>query len=152
MDAVAELRDVHEAIQRAVDRLLPTMRALDPASTEFTPLALRSALGELSESMLDLFAREEGLMPFLAEHVPEMVSAAREVLAAHDQVSGALARLVHQTKRVAVASTLRRRFEHFASLYIPYAGRESQLIASLLERLTPEQRAALSSALVAATA
>lgn len=106
---------------------------------------LASKLHVLCDGLLLHFAREEeGLFPFVAEHVPELGQAVRELHAAHDEICGAALRMAHALRggHVTIAA-LRERFERFESAYSAHAHKERDTLRRLAERLSAADRAAL---------
>lgn len=138
-DAIAELVHDHEELNRDV-LAIATMIAADAA-----PTTLKPALEELREHLFSHFAREEeGLFPFVADHVPELADRVTAMATAHDAICGAVARMSYLLAGDATSpAVLRPLFERFQLAYAQHARVEGDLLNGLRDRLDAEARIAL---------
>ena len=101
-------------------------------------------LVELRENLFLHFAREEeGLFPFVAQHVSALAEQIHVMEVAHDTICGALVRMVHLTSTAAPLATVEHVFERFENAYAAHAVAESELLGELATRLDSEQRTTL---------
>jgi iron-sulfur cluster repair protein YtfE (RIC family) len=139
-DPVRELAHDHADLNRRVlevGAMLDGMRVGRDAK-------LVEALAELREHLFLHFAREEeGLFPFVAEHVPELGDRVHAMAVAHDAICGALARMCHLASSEAKPLALRAVFERFESAYAAHSSFEAELLRSLEGRLDADQRTQL---------
>ena len=143
-DVVADLLDHHAEINRAILDVASMMRGVDPDSKAFPPFHLRSTLTLVRDLVFTHFAREEeGLFPFLEDAAPDLRPSVEEMLAAHDTICGALARMVHLSTTDSVARSLVVVFERFETAYAQHARNEEILLSAVDQRLDVVQRGRL---------
>jgi iron-sulfur cluster repair protein YtfE (RIC family) len=138
-DALDELAHDHADLNRRVIELgkLLAGEAIDPSSHA------DQLLLELREELFFHFAREEeGLFPFVTEHVAELAPAIDAMATAHDAICGGVARMCHMVKTATVA-TMRGLFERFEQAYVQHSKMEAELLRKLETRLDADQRLAL---------
>jgi hypothetical protein len=106
--------------------------------------ALVTLMRELRENLFLHFAREEeGLFPFVSEHVPDLADQVQAMAIAHDAICGAVARMVHLASADAKPPTLVPVFERFQAAYASHAKTEAELLRNLRGRLDADQRTQL---------
>jgi iron-sulfur cluster repair protein YtfE (RIC family) len=106
--------------------------------------ALVERLTELREQLFLHFAREEeGLFPFVAEHIPELADQVNTMAMTHDTICGVVARMCYMATVSAEPSALRPFFERFEQAYASHAKVEAELLRGLEGRLDGAQRAQL---------
>jgi DUF438 domain-containing protein len=106
-------------------------------------------LADLRDHLFHHFAREEeGLFPFVTEHVSVLAEQIHVMELAHDTICGALARMVHLAQGAASIESVTQLFDRFESSYAAHAQSEAALLEELEQRLDAEHRTALA-ALVA---
>lgn len=139
-DPVQDLVHDHADLNRRVLALGTTIRALDRDDGNGMALALVTRLGELREMMFLHFAREEeGLFPYVAEIVPELVDQVQAMAVAHDAICGALARMYHLSAANADIGVITQVFNRFETAYASHAEIEADFLNKLTTRLAPEQ-------------
>jgi iron-sulfur cluster repair protein YtfE (RIC family) len=139
-DVVADLLDHHAEINRAILDVASLIPQVDPDSKAFPPLQLRSTLTRVRDLVFIHFAREEeGLFPFLEDAAPDLRPSVEEMLAAHDTICGALARMVHVSTTDSVAR-MPVLFERFQTAYAQHARNEEILLSAVDRRLDAVQR------------
>jgi iron-sulfur cluster repair protein YtfE (RIC family) len=137
VDPVRELAHDHADLNRRVLDLGAMIGGRGTGSTT----ELVEAIAELREQLFLHFAREEeGLFPFVAEHVPELADQVDVMAVAHDAICGALARMVHIASSDDKPAALRAIFERFESGYADHASAEAELLRRLEARLDADQR------------
>ena len=110
---------------------------------------LAEPLAALRDHLFHHFAREEeGLFPFVTEHVSVLAQQIHVMEVAHDTICGALARMVHLAEDEASLESITNLFDRFENAYAVHAQSESELLEELGQRLDAEHRVALA-ALVA---
>ena len=145
-DPVGVLAHDHADLNRRVLALGTVIRKLE--GEPGVSGALIDSLTELRELLFLHFAREEeGLFPFVAEHVPDLADQAREMAVAHDAICGALARMFHLASAAEAVAAIAPVFERFEASYASHAATEARLLEQLAPRLAPEARDALTSIL-----
>jgi iron-sulfur cluster repair protein YtfE (RIC family) len=137
-DALATLVHDHGDLNRQVleiGTLIPSDEPLVVAKTK---------LDNLREQLFLHFAREEeGLFPFVADHVPELADRVHAMEVAHDTICGAIARMCHLLAAGTNPPALGSLYDRFAAAYAGHAKMEAELLQSLHDRLNDEERAAL---------
>jgi iron-sulfur cluster repair protein YtfE (RIC family) len=142
-DPIEQLTHDHGEINRRVIALGVQMQKQHDVDSLLVPLR------ELREQLFLHFAREEeGLFPFVLEHVDGLADRIQEMQVAHDTICGALARMVHLAQTNSALAILAPLFERFESAYATHAQMEAALLEQLGPRLDADQRTRLS-ALVA---
>jgi uncharacterized protein YyaL (SSP411 family) len=137
-DALADLVHDHADLNRQVLELGTLIASDEPA------IASKARLDDLREHLFAHFAREEeGLFPFVADHFPDLADRVNAMASAHDAICGAVARMCHLIAAGNSTQTLQPMFERFQVAYAQHARVESELLASLRDRLDDEQRVAL---------
>ena len=134
-DPIRELAHDHVDLNRRVlllAQLLPTSSRAN----------LCAVLDEIREDLFFHFAREEeGLFPFVAQHIPELDAPMQDLAIAHDAICGALARLIHMAAQAETRNeTLQAVFERFEASYASHATSEANLLRGLEDRLDAAQR------------
>ena len=106
--------------------------------------ALLIPLRDLREQLFLHFAREEeGLFPFVIEHVAGLADQIHEMEIAHDTICGALARMVHLAQTNSALAILAPLFERFETAYATHAQMEGELLRQLATQLDADQRTRL---------
>jgi iron-sulfur cluster repair protein YtfE (RIC family) len=115
--------------------------AAGPGAREGLP-ALAS---ELRDELLEHFANEEeGLFPFIREHVPKRREAVDRLQEAHDVICGALVRFSFLAEREGeLSNEAHLAYERFQTAYGAHSRDEADLLDDLARVLTPEQQAEL---------
>lgn len=135
-DPVDDLAHDHADINRRVLALGALIRAASSG--------LAAPLAELRELLFLHFAREEeGLFPYVSEHVPALAGAVHDMASAHDAICGALARMSYLAAAGDALPTIATVYTRFATAYAEHSARETALLADLATRLQPAERAAL---------
>jgi iron-sulfur cluster repair protein YtfE (RIC family) len=143
-DPVQDLVHDHADINRRVLALGSAIRALDRNDGDGMALALVNRLGELRELLFLHFAREEeGLFPFVAEAMPDLVDQVHAMALAHDAICGGLARMYHLASTNAALTVILAVFARFEAAYASHADAEAKLLHQLSRKLDPAQRAQL---------
>jgi iron-sulfur cluster repair protein YtfE (RIC family) len=106
---------------------------------------LSALASELRDELLGHFAdEEEGLFPFIREHVPKQREAVDRLQEAHDVICGALVRFSFLAERGGeLSSEARLAYERFQAAYGAHSRDEADLLDELARVLTPEQQAEL---------
>lgn len=139
-DAIDQLTHDHGEINRRVLALGTQVRSLQRVTTSTTE-SLVTPLRELREQLFLHFAREEeGVFPFVTEHVVELSDQIHVMEVAHDTICGALARMVHLAQTSASLAMLAQLFDRFENAYAAHAEQESELLAALATKLDADQR------------
>jgi hypothetical protein len=111
--------------------------------------ALADALALLREDLLHHFAREEeGLFPFVLEHLPDLGPQVERLAAAHDAICGTIMRMAHIAERDADAfarqlATITSLHARFEATYADHARDERELLEALPRRIDAHHRAEL---------
>jgi iron-sulfur cluster repair protein YtfE (RIC family) len=92
---------------------------------------------------LHFVREEEGLFPFLAKVAPDLEPAIAELIGVHDEICGALARMVQIIDTTSYLDALMPLFERFQAAYVRHAHAERALLEEAAARLTGEQRVEL---------
>jgi iron-sulfur cluster repair protein YtfE (RIC family) len=137
-DAIDNLAHDHADLNRRVLELGALIGSDEPA------IVAKTKLDNLRDQLFLHFAREEeGLFPFVADHVPDLADRVHAMEIAHDTICGAVARMCHLLATGTTPVTLRPMFDRFAAAYGGHAKVESDLLRELRDRLDDEQRRAL---------
>lgn len=120
------------------DLLRADVRANNPDVREVLP-ALAS---ELRDELLEHFANEEeGLFPFIREHVPTRREVVDRLQAAHDVICGALVRFSFLAEREGkLSKEADLAYERFQAAYSDHSRDEADLLDELSRTLTPNQQ------------
>jgi iron-sulfur cluster repair protein YtfE (RIC family) len=115
--------------------------ANQPAAREELP----ALAAELKDELLEHFANEEeGLFPFVRDHVLELCDAVDHLQSAHDFICGALVRFSFLAEREGPLSPeARLAFERFQAAYSEHSRDEADLLDALTRILTPAKQAEL---------
>ena len=103
----------------------------------------------LREELLLHFAKEEeGLFPFVRQHIPAKVDAVNRMERAHDTICGAVVRLGYLVKRPPIdpettLPQLHSLYERFERAYADHSREEKELFSELGTSLDNGKRAAL---------
>ena len=137
--SVAGFEHSHRRINELVFRCREQMHAPSPA--------IREVLVELRDELLTHLAREEeGLFPFVREHVPDMRDAVDRLAIAHDNICGAVVLLVRRatapdgTNQAALPTALAT----FERAYALHEREEREVLQQLALRLDRREQAELS--------
>lgn len=148
-DPIDDLVHDHGELNRRVLDLGVQMRrasAIDSIGDARTAGAatIVEPLADLRDYLFHHFAREEeGLFPFVTEHVSVLAAQIHAMEVAHDTICGALARMVHLAQGGATLDAIAQLFDRFETAYAEHARAESELLGSLGQHLDAEHRAAL---------
>src|SRR4051812_33990570 len=128
-DPIVEFEHTHGRLSELVLELTRTVAAArpgrTPTETEWRSFSHR--LDELREQLLLYFAREEeGLLPYLREHMPMLRARADQLVAAHDTICGTLVRLTHMVANDGrtLGPNVLSLFDRFESAYREHAREE----------------------------
>jgi iron-sulfur cluster repair protein YtfE (RIC family) len=127
------------------------VRALDEHAEvlrrkRFSGKQLFALIEQLRDELFTHFAREEeGLFPFIVQHVPEASRTVDRLVAAHDAICGSLSRLLLVTSRSDSdgRGVFEELFGRFNVLYREHACTEVTLLREIGDRLDGGQRAKL---------
>ena len=137
-DPIAKLTHDHGEINRRVIALGVQMQKQPDVDALLVPLR------DLREQLFLHFAREEeGLFPFVTEHVAGLAERIHEMEVAHDTICGALARMVYLAQTMSSLAMLAPLFERFETAYATHAQMEGELLGELATALDADQRARL---------
>jgi DUF438 domain-containing protein len=137
-DPIGQLTHDHGELNRRVIALGVLVQKQADVDELLVPLR------DLREQLFLHFAREEeGLFPFVLEHVVGFAERIHEMEIAHDTICGALARMVHLAQTSSSLATLSPMFERFETAYASHAQTEGELLATLATTLDAEQRTRL---------
>lgn len=149
-DALRNFAHHHGELNRCVVGLAARIEALRAADLQTTSAGLAKPLEELREPLFLHFAREEeGLFPFVAELGADLATTVHEMILAHDEICGALARVCALASVDAPIASIVPIFERFERAYVAHASRESALLAALEEKLGGDQRRRLAQVVAA---
>lgn len=118
---------------------------VDVVGPEFLTELVRK-VEELRDDLLLHFAQEEeGLFPYVVEHVPDAKSEVDRLQAAHDMICGTVVRMAYaarnqdrsETERVSTVAML---FERFLTAYQAHAPDEVVFLRDLSTRLSDAER------------
>ncbi|HVK76971.1 MAG TPA: hemerythrin domain-containing protein [Kofleriaceae bacterium] len=128
----------HAELNREVLELGSLLAALDGAAAVGPGLAERFAA--LRDDLFMHFVREEeGLFPFVSTAVPDLAQEVAELIAMHDEICGAVARMVHAAQVGSTAAVVRAIFERFETAHARHAVTERSVLHRIGGRLTPAQ-------------
>lgn len=137
-DPIDQLVHDHGDLNRRVIALGVQMQKQHDVDSLMVPLR------DLREHLFLHFAREEeGLFPFVLEHVDGLADQIHEMQIAHDTICGALARMVHLAQTNSALAILAPLFERFESAYAAHAQMEAEVLQELGTRLDAEHRTRL---------
>jgi hemerythrin-like domain-containing protein len=153
MDAVRMLVHDHEVLTSQVEHVSALIYGL--VGKKFTPDAMRDELvqqvGLLKDQLLEHFGfEEEAAFPYLLTAMPTEGERLRSLSQSHDRIARCLAEVSElallttretlglQTNAIAAA------FERFVSHYRTHVREESDVLSSMEQGLTPEQRSEFS--------
>lgn len=141
-DAIRNFVHHHGNLNRHVVGLAARIEALRTAAFRTTPVGLIGPLEELRESLFLHFAcEEEGLFPFVATFGAELATSVGDMVLAHDEICGALARVCALASGDAPIASIVPIFERFERAYAAHAAREGALLlAALDEKLGADER------------
>ena len=142
-DPIDQLTHDHGDLNRRVLAIGTQVRSLQRVTSSTTE-SLVTPLRELREMLFLHFAREEeGLFPFVTEHLVELSAQIHEMEVAHDTICGALARMVHLAQTDSTLALVAQLFDRFENAYADHAQMEAELLDSLSTRLDDDQRTRL---------
>jgi iron-sulfur cluster repair protein YtfE (RIC family) len=137
-DALATLIHDHADLNRQVLEIGALISSDEPI------VVAKTKLDNLREQLFLHFAREEeGLFPFVTDHLPDLADRVHSMEVAHDTICGAIARMCHLLAAGTTAVSLGGLYDRFAAAYAGHARMEGELLQSLHDRLDEEQRVAL---------
>lgn len=149
--AVAEFEYSHRRINELVFHCRELTRTSPAGALRgargLPSVSLRELLVALREELLTHLAREEeGLFPFVREHVPDMRDAVDRLAVAHDEICGSVVRLVHlaTAPESAKGSALPEALATFERNYALHEREEREVLRSLARRLDLRAQAELS--------
>jgi hemerythrin len=135
IDPISQLTHDHGELNRRVIALGVQLQKQPDVDSLIAPLR------ELREQLFLHFAREEeGLFPFVGEHVTEVADQIHAMEIAHDTICGALARMVHLAQTGSSLAMISQLFDRFEHAYAAHARTEGELLALLATKLDGEQR------------
>ena len=130
----------HRALNEQVLGLGRLLAELERGDLPTVTAALAESLVALRDDLFLHFAREEeGLFPYLAELTAEFEPAVTELISMHDEICGALARLVHVIQDEPRLDALLPLLDRFEMAYARHAQAELRLLESAAARLTGTQ-------------
>lgn len=147
-DGLDRLHHDHAHLNRLVDGLRETAQACLRGDEE--PLEIRSDFDEFlrvaNEELFEHFDREEtGLFPYLREHLSDVEDVIFGLEAGHDRICGLLTRMerivqLDDERYLAEFDGLIALFARFDATHAKHARIESNLLASITERLDESQK------------
>ncbi len=142
-DPIQQLTHDHGEVNRQVLALGSQLRSMQRAQASNID-ELVAPLREVREHLFMHFAREEeGLFPFVLEHLVELSAQIHAMEVAHDTICGSLARMVHLANAGSSLAMLVQLFERFESAYSAHAQAEGELLGTLAGKLDATQRTRL---------
>jgi iron-sulfur cluster repair protein YtfE (RIC family) len=123
-----------------VSELGEVLRTNDVAADPKVRALLSAQLIELRDELLDHFANEEeGLFPFVRNHLRTHLQVIDRLEAAHDSICGAIVRLVHlaMSERGTTRDMLAL-FERFEDTHATHSRAEAELLEELSRTLTQD--------------
>ena len=146
VDPLVALEHTHDQLSKAVmvlSRVVAQARKdISPSPMEWKAFAAR--LASLHEELLSCFAKEEeGLFPYIREHMPALRAKIDQLVSAHDAMCGILARLSHAmtcAKPCQFEDRALELFERFEAMHIQHARDEAALLHVLGHVLDGPQR------------
>jgi len=144
-DPLERFEHDHVDLNRRVVALREALTGATNGRQSVLGAALVRDLVTFTDDLFDHFAREEeGLFPFVLEHLPGLLPAVTALIQAHDRICGAASRLLALERRaapvpesLALASAIFARFE---SQYAEHSRYESEFLRSLGPQLDARQR------------
>jgi iron-sulfur cluster repair protein YtfE (RIC family) len=134
----------HQALNEQVLRLGPLLAELQRGDLAGAAAALADHLVSLRDDLFLHFAREEeGLFPYLAEIAPDLEPSVAELVSMHDEICGAVARMIHVAGNAPRFDTMQSLFDRFEVAYAGHAQAEHRLLETAASRLTGAQRGEL---------
>jgi iron-sulfur cluster repair protein YtfE (RIC family) len=139
-DSLESLEHDHAALNRRVLELGGMIARIERGEIASAAAVVGDCLTDLRDELFLHFVREEeGLFPFLARLAPELEQRVGALAAVHDEICGAIARMVHLVEGPHLA-VLVPVFHRFEAAYARHAHVERELFALAETRLTAEQR------------
>jgi hypothetical protein len=133
----------HRALNDQVLKLGPLLAQLERGG-ELAAESLADHLVALRDDLFLHFAREEeALFPYLAELAPDLEPAITELVAMHDEICGAVARMVHVAGEDVRLGGLLPLYDRFELAYAQHAQAERRLLESATQRLSEDERSNL---------
>jgi hypothetical protein len=115
----------HAALNEQVLRLGPVLAELERGDRAAAAAAFGEHLVALRDELFLHFAREEeGLFPYLAGVAPELERAVADLIAMHDEICGAVARMVHVVGSQPRLDVLLPLFDRFEVAYAQHSQAE----------------------------
>jgi DUF438 domain-containing protein len=134
----------HRALNEQVLRLGPLLAKLERGDSESAADALVEHLVALRDDLFLHFAREEeALFPYLVELAPDLEAAVTELVGMHDEICGAVARMVHVAGEDVRLGGLLPLFDRFELAYAQHAQAERRLLEIATQRLSEDERSNL---------
>ena len=147
-DALRNFAHHHGELNRSVAALAARIGASRASGT--TSGGLARPLEELRESLFLHFAHEEeGLFPFVAELRADLARTVNEMILAHDEICGALARVCALVSVDRPISSIVPIFERFERAYVVHAARENLLLVTLEKKIGAGERRRLAEVVAA---
>ena len=115
-------------------------------SKGFSGKKLFALIEQLRDELFIHFAREEeGLFPFIVQHVPQASATVDRLVASHDAICGSLSRLLLLASKSDVdgGDAMEELFARFNALYDEHSCTEVVLLREIDHRLDENQRAKL---------
>jgi DUF438 domain-containing protein len=140
-DPVQAFEHDHQTLNEQVLALGPLMARFERDNLASTAATLAGHIAALRDDLFLHFAREEeGLFPYLAANAPDLEPSVAELVSMHDEICGALARLIHVVNDGAKLDSMAPLFDRFESAYVRHSRAEHALLETAAARLTPAQR------------
>jgi hypothetical protein len=138
MDPIGQLTHTHEHLTQLALTVARLMNEVTGAGTTPSRPALIASLDALRDGLLQHFAlEEEGLFPFLREHVPSRAATIERLESGHDALCGAIVRLAYLARDRSSdhGSSLEGLHVRFSTGYSEHSRAESLLFADLGQTL-----------------
>jgi iron-sulfur cluster repair protein YtfE (RIC family) len=150
-DPIADFEHDHASLTELVFDLRRAIEAVrrDPSRAGEGHGRVSARLEALRESLFLHFAREEeGLFPFVMEHLPDTRAAVQALESAHDTVCGSLSRMTYHVRRgrekfAEELTAMWALFERFESAYGEHSRQEAALLRTVSGRLGEADRVQL---------
>ena len=134
----------HRELNQQVLGLGPLLVQLERGDLAGGTATLAERLVSLRDDLFLHFAREEeGLFPYLAKVAPDLEPRVIELVSMHDEICGALARMIHVAGNEPRLDTMLPLFDRFEIAYARHAQAEHRLLEESAARLTGAQRSDL---------
>lgn len=151
MDLLSRLRHDHAPLGEGVVKLRSILESIasKEALVESVATEFASIIDRVRDEMLEHFAEEEEtIFPFLREALPQFRADLGRLESGHDQIAGALSRMLDLAKRDAeqldeLIETMEHVFERLESSYYEHARMETSVLDAIAEAISPELRKAL---------